>query len=200
MKLFYAPGSCALAPHIALEEIGQPYTAERVDLATKTLASDGSDFHAINPRGAVPALEMAEGGYLTQTTAILQYLGDRSDIEALKPAAGTLARARLQEALGITGDLHSAMGGFFAPGLDEASKARVTAGVMRRLGQIDAALPQEGYWFGEFSVADAYTFTVLSWTGFLQIDISAYPKLGAYLGHVAQRPSVQAALKAQGLI
>lgn len=199
MKLFIKPGACSMAAHIILEEIGAPYSTEVVDLATKTTES-GLDYRTVNPRGAVPALQLEDGTVLTQNAAILQYLGDTSQIEAFKPAQGSIERARLQEALGFCADLHSAVGGFFAPNLDEAGRARQTLAASRRFAELEAMLPAQGYWLGAFTQADAYVFTVAGWTKFVGFDLSPYPKVQALAGLVASRPSTLAMLKAEGLI
>lgn len=198
MKLYYSPGACSLAPHIVLEEAGLAYEAEKVDLRAKTTES-GANYLEINPRGAVPALGLA-AGVLTQNAAILQYIGDASDVAAFKPAYGSIARARLQEALGICGDVHTAMGGFFNPALDEAGRAGVAANAARRFGQLEAALPADGYFLGEFTQADAYVFVLAGWAPMVKFDLSAYPKVQALVALVGARPAVQAALKAEGLL
>lgn len=198
MKLFYSPGACSLASHIVLHEIGKPFEVEKVDLRAKTTES-GADFFAINPRGAVPALEVAPGTVVTQGPAILQYLGDISDIAAFKPAPGTVERARLQEALGFIGDVHKAFGGLFKPNLSDDDKAAVIGEINRRVGQFEAMLPENGpFVLGEYSQADAYAFTVVGW-GRQFLDFSQYPKVAALLEAVGARPATQAALKAEGL-
>jgi glutathione S-transferase len=198
MKLFYSPGACSLASHIVLHEIGKPFEVEKVDLRAKTTES-GADFFAINPRGAVPALEVAPGTVVTQGPAILQYLGDISDIAAFKPAPGTVERARLQEALGFIGDVHKAFGGLFKPNLSDDDKAAVIGEINRRVGQFEAMLPENGLFvLGEYSQADAYAFTVIGW-GRQFLDFSQYPKVAALLEAVGARPATQAALKAEGL-
>jgi glutathione S-transferase len=200
MKLYYAPGACSLASHIVLEEIGATYERETVDLRAKKTAS-GADYLAINPRGAVPALDIGEGQTLTQGPAILQYLGDLSDIAAFKPANGTIARARLQEALGFIGDLQKAFGGLFTPNLDADARAAVVAEIVRRIGQLEAMMADNGSVLGEYTQADAYAFTVMSWgRGIDSIDFAAYPKISALLAAVGARPATQAAQKAEGLI
>lgn len=199
MKLFYSPGACSLASHIVLHEIGKPFEVEKVDLRAKTTES-GADFFAINPRGAVPALEVAPGTVVTQGPAILQYLGDISDIAAFKPAPGTVERARLQEALGFIGDVHKAFGGLFKPNLSDDDKAAVIGEINRRVGQFEAMLSENGpYVLGEYSQADAYAFTVIGW-GRQFLDFSQYPKVAALLEAVGARPATQAALKAEGLV
>lgn len=199
MKLFFSPGACSLASHIILEEIGKPYETEQVDLRAKKTAS-GDDYLAINPRGAVPALELAPGTVLTQGAAILQHLGEQSGVPAFKPESGSIGRARLQEALGFIGDLHKAFGGLFKPNLSEEDKAGVVAEITRRMNQLEAMLPADGaFMLGEYSQADAYAFTVLSWNRGL-IDTAGFPRINALVAAVAARPATQAALKAEGLL
>ncbi len=142
MKLYYKAGACSLAPHIVLSEAGFEYDLESVDIKDKKTAS-GADYLKINPRGAVPALEIEPGVVLTQNAAILQYIGDHSDVAAFKPAYGSIERARLQEALGFCSDLHSAFGGLFAPNASDEVKAAAVAAVHRRLNQLEAMLAAE---------------------------------------------------------
>lgn len=200
MKLYYSPGACSLAAHIILHEIGQPFETEAVNLRDKKTAS-GVDFLALTPRGAVPALAV-DGEIITQNTAILQYLGDNSDIAAFKPAYGSIARARLQEALGFCGDLHSAFGGLFAPNLTDEAKMGVVDQINRRMAQFEAMLPAgESYWLGaDFTQADAYAAVVIGWGPMMGIDLSAYPKALASRERVMARPSAHKALKTEGLI
>lgn len=200
MKLFYAPGACSLASHIVLQELGRPFAIEAVDLRSKKTASD-ADYFAINPRGAVPALQVAEGQVLTQGPAILQYLGDVSDIAAFRPAAGTFERARLQEALGFVGDLHKASGALFKPNMSDDERTAAMAEITRRLTQFEAMLPEAGpYLLGDYTQADAYAFTVINWSR-SAIDLAAdFPKIAALMAAVGARPATQAALKAEGLM
>lgn len=199
MKLYYSPGACSLADHIILHEIGAPFETEAVNLGTKKTAS-GADFLAVNPRGAVPALAV-EGGVITQNAAILQYLGDHSDIAAFKPTYGSFPRARLQEALSFCGDLHSAFGGLFAPNLDEAGRKAVEGQIKRRMTQFEHMLPGgENYWLGEFTQPDAYAAVMLGWGLMKGVDLSAYPEALALRERVMSRPSAQKAMKDEGLI
>ncbi|MBK3745474.1 glutathione S-transferase [Paraburkholderia aspalathi] len=201
MKLYYKAGACSLAPHIILSESGLSYELEAVDLKNKTTAG-GADYLAINPRGAVPALEIEPGVVVTQNAAILQYIGDHSDVAAFKPAYGTLERARLQEALGFCSDLHVAFGGLFAPNLSDAAKTNAIAAINRRMGQFEAMLVDgRAYWLGEdLTQPDAYASVVVGWGVALQVDLSSYPKALALRERVMARPAVQKALKEEGLI
>ncbi len=199
MKLYYKAGACSLAPHIVLSETGLAYTLESVDLKTKKTEHE-ADYFGINPRGAVPALEVEPGLVITQNAAIMQYLGDRSDIAAFKPAYGSLERARLQEALGFCGDLHNAFSGLFAPNLSDEAKAGVFANINRRMGQLEAMLSDDkAYWLGEFTQADAYASVVIGWGVAMQIDLGNYPKALKLRERVLARPKAQAALKEEGL-
>src|SRR6476661_3929796 len=96
MKLYWSPGACSQAPHILLHEIGLDHEAVRVDLRTKKL-EDGSDYLAINPKGAVPALQLDSGEVLTENAVILQYLGDRASWPEILPPQGDFRRYRVLE-------------------------------------------------------------------------------------------------------
>ena len=105
MKLYYAPGACSLAPHIALNEAGLAYDAVKVDLRTHQLA-DGTDYYTINPKGYVPLLELDDGQRLSEVTVILQYIADRKP-GTLAPALGSLPRYRVMEWLNfIATEIH----------------------------------------------------------------------------------------------
>jgi len=201
VKLYYKMGACSLAPHIVLSESGLPYSLEAVDLKTKK-TEHGTDYLGINARGAVPALEVEPGLVITQNAAILQYIGDRSDIAAFKPAYGSIERARLQEAIGFCGDLHVAYGALFNPNLTEDAKPGIIANIHRRMGQFEAMLSDEKpYWLGaDFTQADAYAAVIIGWGVNLQIDLAAYPKALKLRERVLARPKTQAALREEGLL
>ncbi|MDX9843202.1 MAG: glutathione transferase GstA [Aquabacterium sp.] len=200
MKLFLKPGSCSLASHIVLEEIGRPYETEAVDLAKKVTAS-GADFWAINPKGYVPALLLDDGELLTEGPAILQYLADQAPELNLAPANGSKARYQLQSWLTFIGtEVHKNFSPFFNPAATPEMKSLATANLQRRLGYVNDQLAGRDFLLGNtFSVADAYLFTVVGWAKFVQLDLSAWPNITAFLARVAARPAVQRALKAEGL-
>ncbi|MGC5747684.1 glutathione S-transferase family protein [Gluconobacter sp. NFX36] len=200
MKLYYKPGACSLAAHIILNEIGKPYSLEKVDTATKKTET-GADYLLINPRGAVPAIEIKPGVVLTQNSAILQYIGDHSDIKAFKPASGSLERARLQEALGFCGDLHTAFGGLFAPGLTQDAEKSVHEQIHRRMTQFEDMLSDgKTYWLGDdFTQADAYAAVIMTWAVFKKLDISHHRKAWALREKVMARPSAKRAFQEEGL-
>lgn len=200
MKLYYSPGACSLSPHIVLCETGLDFTIEKVNLRTKETES-GRDFSAINPKGYVPALELDGGEVLTEGPAIVQYVADLAPEKKLIPPAGTLARARVQEWLNFIGtELHKNFTPLFNPASTDDIRNAAQANIARRLPIAATALDAHPYLIGDsFSVADAYLFTVLSWTGFVKVDITPWPSLAAFVERMKARPGVHAALAAEGL-
>jgi len=198
MKLYYSPGACSLASHITLRELGLPFQAVAVDLRKKTTQT-GADFTTINPKGYVPALELDGGAILTENPAILQYLADQRPAAALAPATGTLERYRLLEWLGfINSEIHKGFGPLFDPSAPDAAKDAARQRIARRLAYTAQALEGRDYLLGaQFTVADAYLYTVLNWTGFSGIDLGQWPGLKAYHARIAARPAVQAAQAAE---
>jgi len=200
MKLYYSPGACSLASHIMLEEAGAGYTAETVNLREK-ITESGADFRAISPRGAVPVLVLDDGEVLTEGVAIMQYVMDSAKPGAL-PAAGTLGRARLQEALNfVSTEIHKSYSPLFY-GLEGAAKEAQLKTLDSRLAVLEGRMADGRDWLtgAEFTPADAYLFTVTNWSGKFAHDLSAFPRLSALRARVAARPAVQAAMKAEGLI
>src|SRR6185295_17655235 len=159
MRLYYSPGACSLAPHIALSESGLSYDAIKVDLRKHTLA-DGSDYYAINPKGYVPLLELEDGTRLSEAAVILQYIADRKP-GTLAPAFGTPERYKLMEWLNfIATEVHKQFGPLWYPDTPDATKDRQRATLAKRFGHISETLAKQPYLMGEnFSVADAYLHT-----------------------------------------
>jgi glutathione S-transferase len=201
MKLFYFPGACALSPHIVLNELGLPYTLEKIDFATKKTAA-GLDYLTINSKGAVPALQLDDGRLLTEGPAIVQYLADQKPDSGLAPRAGTFERYQLMEILNyITSEVHKGFSPLFNPKISADWKASAIANLEKKFDWLTAFLKDKNFLMGNtFTVADAYLFTVLSWTGHLKIDLSRWPVLTAYQARIAQRPKVQQALREEGLL
>ena len=200
MKLFLKPGACSLSVHIVLEELGLKYDTDTVDLKGKKTGS-GEDYLAINPKGYVPALQLDDGTLLTESPAIVQYLADQHPDKKLAPPNGTLARYQLQAWLTFIGtELHKSFSPLFNPAASQDWKDAGRAAIERRLAWVNDELAGKDYLMGaDFSVADAYLFTVVGWSKFVKIDISGLPNLLAYMARVAARPAVLAALKAEGL-
>jgi glutathione S-transferase len=201
MKLYYSPGACSLSPHIVAVEAGIPITLVKANLKTKQ-AADGSDFMAVNSKGAVPALQLDDGRVLTEGPAIVQYLADLKPDSHLAPKAGSFERYQLMEILNyITSELHKSFGPLFDPATSADLRAATVAGLGKKFDWICGFLGTKQYLLGDrFTVADAYLFTVVNWSHFVKLDLSKWPTLVAYQARVAARPKVQEALKAEGLL
>ena len=201
MKLYFAPFACSLASHIALREAGQAFELEKTDLRSKKTAS-GADFTAINPKGYVPALELDGGELLTEGTAIVQYLADQKPEAGLVPPAGSLARYRVQEMLGyINSELHKSYSPLFNPKTPAETREERIEYLRKRYAFIEQTLAGKDYLFGDqFTVADAYLFTVTNWARLVKLDLADFPNVLAFQARVAARPAVQAAMTAEGLL
>lgn len=200
MKLYFSPGACSLASHIALREAGLPFETDKVDMRSRK-TSDGREFTDVNPNGYVPALQLDDGEVLTEVQAILQYIADQKPDARLAPPAGSMSRYRLLEWLSfISSELHKGFGPLLRPGNPEEVKTAAREKLGRRLGFAANHLASRQYLVGDhFTVADAYFYTVLTWTRVAGIDLAAWPVLAAYRERIQQRPAVQAARAAEGL-
>ena len=198
MKLFYSPGACSLAPHIALREAGLKFEIEKVDLAAKK-TERGADYWSINPKGYVPALQLDSGDVLTEVSAVLQYIADQKT--TLLPAFGNAERYRALEWIGfISTEIHKGFSPLWKPNTPDAYKAIALENLAKRLQYVESQLGSQYLTGADFTVADAYLFVVVSWAKYLKVDLAPYAKLRALLGRVAARPAVQAAMVAEGLI
>jgi len=201
MKLYYSPGACSLSPHIVATEAGIPIELEKVDLASHKTES-GQDFNAINPKGYVPALRLDSGGILTEGPAIVQYLADQKPASGLTPAAGTIERYRVQEWLTFIGtELHKPFSPLFNKASADEAKQLAKSNIAKRLSYLNDQVADRQFLIGsQFTVADAYAFTIVNWTNFVGIDLKPYPNVVAYMARVGARPKVQETLKAEGLL
>ncbi len=201
MKLYYAPGACSLAVHIALREIGATFEGVAVDLA-RHVTADGTSYHDISPRGYVPLLQLDDGSRHTEVASLLQYVADLDPTQALIGLAGSDRRLMVVEWLSfVATELHKV----FSPWLwhketADSTRRAVKDKLAERFVELDALLSRQAFLAGEFSVADAYAFTIVNWANFLAIPLTPYPHLQAYLERVAQRPQVHAALVVEGLV
>ncbi len=201
MKLYYSPGACSLSPHIALLEAGLPYDLVKVDLKAKKL-ENGDDFLKINPKGQVPTLTLDSGEVVTEGPVIVQMIADKAAAKNLAPARDSAERYKLLEWLNfITTELHKNFGPMFSPVLADDAKAFFKDRVMGKFKYIDGALAGNDYLMGkQFTVADGYLFTMLSWAERMKFDLAALPNLLAYKARVGARPKVQEALVKEGLM
>lgn len=202
MKLYYTPGACSLAAHIILNEINVDFDLERVDLKTHTTEKD-VDYYSINPKGYVPALEINPGLILTEIVAILPFLAQHDPKQDLIPPSG-MGRAKVLEWLGyLNSELHDAYAVFFGRVLDEEQKQHAYQEIDRLLNYIEKYLASTDFDYlvnDRFGPADAYLFVITNWSKLIKHDLSAFPNINLLRDQVAQRQSVQIAMRDEGLI
>ncbi len=201
MKLYYSPGACSLASHIALSEAGMKFELVKTALQTHTLA-DGTDYYQITAKGQVPLLELDDGARLSEGPVILQYIADHAPGTGLAPAAGTMERYRVMEWLNfITSELHKSYSPLFNPNMPAEAKEIFVARLKDKYKLVDARLEGKDYLMGkQFSVADAYLFTVTNWATKVGVDLTGLKNLEAFDARMKARPAVQDALKGEGLM
>ena len=196
MKLYYAPGACSLADHVALIENGLAFDLERVDLKTKRTET-GVNYLSINPKGYVPALQLDDGETLTENVAVLSYIADRGG--KLMAADGMPYWRVLETIAFISTELHKAFKPFFSPDSDDASKEESKSIIEKRFDLMERRLDDRAFIVGEdMTVADCYLFVMLMWAK-EKVGISLPSGLGDYYERLKQRPAVKKALAEEGL-
>lgn len=201
MKLYYAPGACSQAPHIAAREAALPIDLVQVEFPSKRTA-DGKSLYDVNPKGAVPTLQLDSGEVLTENAVILQYLADQAGGSELALPRSGIERYRLLEWLNyIATELHKGFGPLWNPSTPEAYKDSTRQALAKKFDYLQEKIGDGPYILGQrFSILDAYAFAVLNWTRIHAIDINNWPGLVAYLGRIASRPAVVETLRAEGLL
>jgi glutathione S-transferase len=197
MKLYYTPGACSLAPHIVIREVGLAAELVRVDLRAKTL-EDGSDYLAINEKGAVPALGLDADEVLTENAAILQYLADLSGSDTLLPGSGIRRYRVLEWMIYVTTELHKGYAPLWNPASADELKDSTRALLAKKFDFVEGRLGESEYLTGtDFTLADAYLYVMLRWAEMHRVEIGT--GLAAYRDRVAARPGVAKALEEEGL-
>jgi glutathione S-transferase len=196
MDLYFSPLACSLATRIALYEAGADAGFIEVDPKTKRIVGDGSDYLAVYPLGMVPAIRLDDGALLTENAAILQYVAERFPDANLAPRTG-IERARLQQWLCFIGtELHK---GLFLPLFDKKAPEGTVANTLAkgepRLAFLDDHLTGREFLLDQFSVADAYLYTVLNWSMATPVKIDRFPAIQDYFARMQKRPSVAQAFR-----
>lgn len=203
MKLYYIPGTCALATHIVLEWIGQPYGIEQVPRSE--LRSPA--YLRLNPDGMVPTLVEDDGWALTENVAILNYLADRFPVARLAGNGTPRGRAEVNRWLGfLNADVHPVFKPLFRPerfiaDLAQHAALQDSAKVMLRryLERLDAQLAGRDWLTGTRSLADPYLFVVLRWATAKALDLAGLHHLERFSRRMQADSGVKAAMLAEGL-
>lgn len=203
MRLYYAPGSCALSPHIVAREAGLDVEISRVTFnpdGTRT-TEQGEDFFKVNPKGGyVPALRLDDDTVLMEGAAIIQYLSDQAPAKKLSPEKGTTAHYQLLEWITfISTEMHKGFGPLFRADSPDGEKELAVTKLKKRFAYVDGALAGKEYLLGDFSIADAYCYTILRWSTRGNIDLSVFPNISAFMKRMEAREGVATALKEEGL-
>jgi len=200
MKLYYKAGACSLAPHIILRESGRDFTMESVDLQSKKL-ENGDDYLAISPKGQIPALLLDDNTLVTEAVVIMQYLADAVPDRQLLAPVGSINRYKTLEWLNfIATELHKGFTPLFRPDTPEDYKPTVRGLLEKKLQYVNASLEGNEWISGQrFTIADAYLYNVLRWARAVKLEIAGLHNIDAFMARVAARPSVVAALAAEGL-
>ena len=201
MKLYYSPGACSQAPHILLHEIGLDHEVAKVDLRSKTL-EDGSDYLAINPKGAVPALQLDSGEVLTENAVVLQYIGDRASWPEVLPPLGNFRRYRVLEMVNfITTELHKRFSFLFNRNAGDETKALVKEELGKKLDYVNEQLGGGPFLFGdELTLPDPYLFVMTGWAEKMLGGLNRWPNLKAFRERMLQRNAVRDVLRTEGLL
>ena len=200
MKLYYKAGACSLAPHIILRESGRDFTLESVDLMKKKL-ENGDDYLAIAPKGQIPALLLDDNTLVTEAVVIMQYLADAVPDRQLLAPVGSINRYKTLEWLNfIATELHKGFTPLFRPDTPEDYKPVVRGLLEKKLQYVNTSLEGNEWISGQrFTIADAYLYNVLRWAHAVKLEMAGLQNIDAYMARVAARPSVAAALAAEGL-
>jgi glutathione S-transferase len=203
LKLYYSPGSCALASHIALQEAGAPYTTERIDF--KANQQNSPEYLAINPKGRVPSL-VTDRGILTETPAVLVFIAQSFPQAKLAPFDDPYALAHVQAFNSYlcstvhVAHAHKQRGARWAA--DEASFADMKRMVPKTVGACFALIERDmlrGPWvMGDaYTICDPYLFTVAQWLEGDSVDLSTLPKVIEHRKRMSERPAVREVMAEQ---
>jgi glutathione S-transferase len=200
IRLFYAPDTCSLASHIALEDAAADYSSVRIDFATDEQRKP--EYLAINPKGRVPALVTGKG-VLTETPAILAFIAQSFPQARLAPSDDPFCFAEVQAFNSyLCSTLHVAhshrmRGSRWAddPAAIAAMQRKVPESVGACYDLIESKMLREPWVMGEtYTICDPYLFTVAQWLEQDGVDPSRFPKVVAHRRRMSERPQVQKAI------
>jgi glutathione S-transferase len=196
MKLYYSPFACSLAAHIACREAGLDVALQRTELSSKR-TEGGEDLFALNPMGQVPTLVTDDGHTLTENSAVLTYLADRTPDRGLAPAPDAIARYELTRWLSfLATEVHKkGLSPIFGQDTPDAVKDYARASLAKPLAVLDAHLAARETLMAGFTVADAYLFWALTILPHGGVPLESYPALQAYQQRHLKRPAVRAAVR-----
>lgn len=199
MTLYYSPGACSLASHIALEEAGVEHELVKIDLRAGEQRTP--EYLAVNPKGSTPALK-TDRGVLTENPVILGYIAQQTPDAGLAPKDDSYLFGKLQSFnMFLASSVHPAMGRALFGGLQGEAATQAKDAALTKLRLVEDKLFQGPWADGErFSIADGYLYVFARWAkqaGWL--DGGDFPKLNDHLARVQERPAVRRTLEHEGL-
>lgn len=200
MKLYYTKGACSLVDRIIINELGLKCEYESVDLKKKETETK-KDFLTINPKGAVPVLQLSNGEILTENAVIIQYLADNARADQLLPAIGNFERYRVLEWVNyVATEVHKSFGPLFNPTVPQQIKDDIFIPLIKsKYKYVNKHLQGNKFLLGEhFTLPDAYMFVMILWASHFNIDMKEYEHLYRYYSELKQRESVQKSLEEEG--
>ncbi len=195
MKLYYAPGTCAVACWIAAEWAGVDYQVEKAALGTE-------EYKKINPLGSVPALELEDGQVRTQAVAIMNYIAIQAKEKDLLADQGDAEEAKFDEIMFfLASDFHPAFWPFFGPqkfttssdnAALEAVKEAAYARIDRVMNHLDSLIGSDDHVYNnKRTIADAYAYVMANWTKKIPKDYTNYPNVNRFMESMNQCEGVK---------
>lgn len=200
MKLYFSKGTCSLAVRITIHELDIPCEFVGVHLKEKK-THDGQDYLKINPKGAVPTLQLDNGELLTENVAIQIYLAEKNHATHLLPAIGEHARYHVIEWLSfVSTDMHKSCSPMFNPNVPLDMKENIFKPILEnKINFLEKHFQDHDYIMGKnYMLADAYLYVVLSWMHHFNIELNKWPQVERYFNFIKQRASVQKSLAEGG--
>lgn len=200
MKLYFVPETVSLAAHAVMLEIGLPFELIKVNLMTMQ-TSNGGDFTLINPNAYMPALILEDGKIMTESTAILQYLGDLKPEMKLTATFGTWERVEMWEALNfVIEEIHALCLPLFMPAITDEVRAMLAEKLKKRLTYMEHKLVGRTYAMGNhFTIVDALIYPIFEWMPRFTIDLYQWPAIIALMKRLRSHPSIMQALSAEAM-
>lgn len=201
MKLYYSRGACSLVVRIVINEIGIPCEYEAVDLKTKK-TENGTDFLEVNPKGAVPTLQIDNSHLLTENAVIQQYLADKYHANTLLPQIGEFRRYKVLEWLNyMSTEVHKGFGALFNPNVPQQLRDEVFIPMLKtKFKFINTQLGKTTFLVDtQFTLPDAYLFVMLTWAKHFKIDLAPYENIVRYFDMLSKRDAIQKSLQEEGL-
>jgi glutathione S-transferase len=204
IKLYYAPGACSLASHVAIEEVGVPYETQKLDLAAGDQRKP--EYLAINPRGRVPAL-VVDGHVLTENVGILTYFGGGYPQAKLWPRDTWHQAQAVSTMAWLSNTVHTTFGHVLRAAryaddaaAQEAIKAKARVMYFDYLKEIDTLLAGKKWCIAnQYTVVDGYLLVFYRWGNRNSMPVKTLPNYTSLIQRLMARPAVKKVMADEGI-